>query len=360
MDHRINIGEMQCSSPQKEDVDRILANSFDRNLTINELKQLSFSSKELWPTIIETANKIKKMFFKNNIYLYVPVYVSSVCVNDCLYCDFRRSNKGFSRKRLNFDEFKKEVNYLFEKGYKGKIELVSASDPGFPITKFAEYISYTKSLGTKEILMNNRVLNFSEYKLLKDAGLDWSWLWFESYNEEYFSKHHPKGGEKFDFKKRLDSYDDAAKAGLNIGIGVLLGLSPDWRLEILSAIAHGQYLKREYKTGIQFGTPRFCKPNNAPMTESPFPEAMQDDIFKLMIALYRLGIRDSYIGVSTRESIEMLTELWHGGGNLTNPEAKTIPGGYTLDTQGAQFSHNSYSLERFISEIKEQGLNPVY
>ncbi len=349
MDPRIDIGEMAQVVTTETEVNQILENSLKRNLSIDELKLLSFSNETQWPKIIKMASKVKELFFENKLYFYVPLYVSSYCVNDCLYCDYRRSNKQLYRKRLTRDEFKQEVTYLFGKGYKKKIELVSASDPWFPLSQFAEYVTYTKSLGTEEVFMNNRMLKPTEYKLLKGAGLDWSWLWVESYDEIYYGKYHPKGGEKPNFKRRMDSYDNAAEAELNIGLGVMLGLSHDWRFEILSTIAHGQYLKRQYNVKIEFGTPRFCRPSNAPITDTPYSEATQDDVFKLIIALYRLGIRDAFVDGSTRESIGMLRQLWCGGGNLTNPEVQTIPGGYTLNAKGTQFSHHSYSLEYFIS-----------
>jgi len=55
----------------------------------------------------------------------------------------------------------------------------------------------------------------------------------------------------------------------------------------------------------------------------------------------------------------MLERLWIGGGNLTNPEAQTIPGGYTLESKGAQFTHQSYNINLFISRIKKLDLEPI-
>jgi len=86
---------------------------------------------------------------------------------------------------------------------------------------------------------------------------------------------------------------------------------------------------------------------------------MADDKFRLMVALYRLAIRDCWINISTREPIDFMAQLWQGGGNLTNPEAQTIPGGYSLEAEGAQFTHYSYSKDLFVAKIKELGLEPV-
>lgn len=366
----------------KNEVDKILKNAFDRDLNLDEINKLLFSDPKSWNDIIKTADEVKEKFFGKKIHLYVPVYIDSYCINDCLYCDFRRSNSQCLRKRLTFDEFKKEIAYLFKRGYT-KIELVSSTDPDFTIERLSDFIEYirlfvkillihnppdketrrlskyARSLIEDRVGMNNKPLKIEEYKKLRRHGLGWSWLWMESYDQETYIKYHPAGTEKFDFKARLNSYDNMGKAKLNIGIAFLMGLSPNWQYEIFNTIAHAKYLKEQYNCEIEFGTPRFCPPKYAPLKEAPYPEAMMDDKFRLMIALYRLAVRNSWINVSTRETLDFLTKLWQGGANLTNPEAQTIPGGYSLKSKGAQFFHHSYSVGDFIKRIKKLGLEPI-
>ena len=343
---------------EQDEIDKILEVSLKRDLTVDEIKKLLHSDKSYWKKIIETANKVKEQFFGKNIYFYVPIYYDSCCINNCLYCDFRRDNTKCFRKKLRFEEFKKEINYLDKQGY-SKIELVSATDPNFPIESLVQFVKYVKSLGKDWVLLNNRPLALQEYIQLKSAGLAWSWLWMESYDKKYYEKYHPAGTEKADFKKRLKSYDDMARAGLNVGVAFLMGLSPNWQDEILATIKHAKYLKEKYKIDIEYGTPRFCPPKNALIKKSPYLEAMTDDKFRLMIALYRLSIRNCWINISTRETIDFMAKLWQGGGNLTNPEAQTIPGGYSLKSKGAQFTHHSYNMDSFIAKVKELELEPV-
>lgn len=348
----------KIKAPTKIEIRKILNNSLNRDLTLKEIEKLLFCKREFWHEIIETADKVKEQIFGKKIYFYVPVYFDSYCINDCLYCEFRRSNSKCFRKKLTFEEFKKEIGYLNKQGYT-KIELVSATDPSFSIEDLSKFVKYVKSLGIGWCLINIRPLTLEEYKDLKKAGLDWGWLWMESYTKNYYTKYHPKGTEKSNFEARLKSFDNMGKAGLNVGVAFLMGLSPDWQYEIFSTIAHGKYLKKKYHCKIQFGTPRFCPAENVPINKAPYPEAITDDEFRLMIALYRLAIRNCWINCSTRENLEMLRKLWKGGGNLTNPEAQTIPGGYALKTKGEQFKHYSYSVDQFISEIRKLNLEPV-
>lgn len=349
---------VKIKSPNKTEVDRILNNAFKRDLTLTEIKKLLFSSKKFWGNIIECANEIKRLFFDKYIYFYVPIYIDSYCVNDCLYCDFRHSNLKCFRKSLNFGEFKKELDYLNKQGY-SKIELVSSTDLTFSTQKLARFIKYTKSCGKAWVLLNNQPLTYREYKHLKKVGLDWGWLWMETYNQEFYTKYHPQGTEKNSFEKRLKSYDAMGKAKLNIGLAFLMGLAPNWRLEIFNTIAHAKYLKSKYNIKIEFGTPRFCPPKYAPLKKVPFPKTIIDDKFRLMVALYRLAVRKCWINVSTREDIKMLEQLWQGGANLTNPEAQTIPGGYCLKAKGAQFKHYSYTVDFFKRRIERLGLKAI-
>ncbi len=353
----INIIKRTLFLSLMETIEKILQKSLEQDLNLNEIGFLLNCSDDYYDQIIHVADNVTKKIFSNKIMFYVPLYIDSFCANNCLYCDYRRDNEDILRKKLSFNEFKKEVEYLDKQGYT-MIEIVSSTDFNFPFERLKEFVKYLKEKN-KITLMNNRPLQKQEYIDLKESGLDWSWLWMESYIKEHYQRYHPQNTEKYDFEKRTISFEDMASAGLNVGFGFLLGLTPDFNEEVLSTIKHAKTLKQKYNIKVAFGTPRFCSPNNAPLKNPPYPDVMTDEKFRLMIALYRLAIRDSYINVSTREDINMLKKLWLGGGNLTNPEVQTIPGGYSLGNKGSQFQHNSYSCKEFTSEIKKLGLIPI-
>ena len=56
------------------------------------------------------------------ILLLPPLYFSSICENNCQYCDF--SSNG---NRLSYDDFLDEFDFLTDLGYRS-IELVSSQD----------------------------------------------------------------------------------------------------------------------------------------------------------------------------------------------------------------------------------------
>ena len=65
------------------------------------------------------------------MFAIVPVYVTSICQEQCLYFNFRAGNKGVGveRRRLTDEEIEAEALYLIgEKGLR-VIKLVYATDP---------------------------------------------------------------------------------------------------------------------------------------------------------------------------------------------------------------------------------------
>ena len=51
--------------------------------------------------IMEVAKYVKEEIYGRRLVLFAPVYTGNVCVNNCLYCAFRRDNKSLKRKVLN-------------------------------------------------------------------------------------------------------------------------------------------------------------------------------------------------------------------------------------------------------------------
>ncbi|MBM4029064.1 MAG: [FeFe] hydrogenase H-cluster radical SAM maturase HydG, partial [Planctomycetes bacterium] len=60
----------------------------------------------------QTAAAVKVKVYDNRIVTFAPLYLSNLCVNDCLYCGFRCSNTEASRRILSLDEVRREVEVL--------------------------------------------------------------------------------------------------------------------------------------------------------------------------------------------------------------------------------------------------------
>ena len=197
-------------------------------------------------------------------------------------------------------------------------------------------------------------LSDEEFKALADSPPDCFYIWQETYNKELYGKYHPAGHPKADFQNRIDVFDRAIKSGIRrVGLGVLFGLAP-WERDVLSLIAHGQYLQNEYGITIDaVGIPRFKPAEGARITEAPFP--VSDSEIKLAAAIYRLAFPNSHVFLNTREKLNLIFELLDSGGSEMNIACAVYPGGYGVPRRERQFSHYSYPTEKTIEELKKRG-----
>ncbi|MEF9438378.1 MAG: [FeFe] hydrogenase H-cluster radical SAM maturase HydG, partial [Candidatus Mariimomonas ferrooxydans] len=98
----------------------ILAKSLElQNLSLSEVSSLIYlKDNEMWSEVFEAARKVKEKVYGRRVVLFAPLYLSNMCLNECIYCGFRRGNKKARRKRLSVDEAVEEASLLAGKGYK--------------------------------------------------------------------------------------------------------------------------------------------------------------------------------------------------------------------------------------------------
>ena len=68
--------------------------------------------------ILDTAEYCKDEIYGRRLVLFAPIYTGNACVNNCVYCGFRRDNKALKRKILTLDEIETETLHLLRMGHK--------------------------------------------------------------------------------------------------------------------------------------------------------------------------------------------------------------------------------------------------
>lgn len=291
----------------------------------------TYNNPELRNLVIETAVKKREGLWKNRLFLVPPLYVTDRCINDCLYCPWRKSNST-QRRTLSIGELKKEIDFLVNQGYRA-IELVGASDPTFTAEKIAKYINTTKKeldkTGGGEVGLNFESALEEDYKNFVKAGLHFMVLWQETYHPETYKKLHPANTKKADMDYRLDAFDRAIQGGLKRVSIAFLGRLCDWKYEILALFTHGRYLEETY--GISpfiIGTPRWRYTEGSVIKKDPY--SYPDKDWLLASAIYKLAFPKSLPWFSTREKFELSEEAARGGGALFTLDCSTAVGGYTI------------------------------
>jgi 2-iminoacetate synthase len=358
--------------PELSEVEEILAKAGElKGLSLEDTARLlNVTDDDALERIFAKAREIKEAIYGKRLVLFAPLYVSNECVNNCLYCAFRRDNRSLPRRTLDFDEIREEVLTLEAKGHK-RLLLVSSENPrktGIDYLVRAIETVYNTRNGRGEIRrlnVNAAAMTTEEFRRLKEARIGTYQLFQETYHRETYKRAHPPG-PKANYAWHLTAMCRAQEAGIDdVGMGVLYGLY-DYRFEVLATLMHAQYLEREYGVGPHtISVPRIEPAENAPLAEKvPYPVSDRD--FKKLVAVLRLAVPYTGIILSTRERAELRNELFTLGVSQISAGSRTAPGAYRKASddsapEGSQFSLGDHrSLDEVIYEISQMGYIPSF
>ncbi|MDP8216098.1 MAG: [FeFe] hydrogenase H-cluster radical SAM maturase HydG [Candidatus Kaelpia imicola] len=318
----------------------IIAKSLEvKTLSLDETAYLlNVEDEDTWAMMEDAALKVKKRVYDNRIVTFAPLYMSNLCVNDCLYCGFRKSNNSARRRVLTKEEVIKETEVLAgEIGHK-RLIVVYGEHPKTDVDYMEETISaiYSVKVRTKHgygsirrVNVNAASLSISDLERLHDVGIGTYQVFQESYHHPTYSKVHPEGTIKGDYSWRLYCLHRAMEAGVDdVGLGVLFGLY-DWKFEVLGLLSHT--LDLESKFGIGAHTISF--PRLEPAKDTPFTESsnykVSDRDFKKLITIIRLAVPYAGMIITARESAEIRRDALRLGITQTDASTRIGIGAYS-------------------------------
>jgi 2-iminoacetate synthase len=315
--------------------------------------------------ILARSARLKSAFYERRLFVIVPIYVTSVCQEQCVYCNFRAGNKGISveRKRLTIEELEREALFLIHEKNMRVLELVYSADPQIRVDSMCRHVELLRRLldqhGGGLVGLSAEAFDEPEYRRLVNAGLCWSVVWQETYDKARYASLHPGKTKKTHFEYRLDCYERMLAAGVpHVGVGVLSGLS-DWRRDWAMLMVHEEYLRKRYGNGATIlGTPRLKLAPGAIFQESPCTPTRQE--FLATIALHNIYSPTTVPFVSTREDWDVCVELAKGGGCLFTLNCSTTPGGYSQEHHSCQFTSGNYDAPVFSEKLRGLGFHPVF
>ena len=360
---------IEGNEPSAEELSTILSKAQQlHGLTLEEVSVLlRVQNPDKIKQIMEVAKFVKEEIYGKRLVLFAPLYTGNVCVNNCVYCAFRRANKNLVRKVLNMDEIEQEARILLKDGHK-RILLICGESPKNDINYVCEAIRrvYSIQVGKDNIRRINVELapmTVEEFRLLSKEKIGTFVCFQETYDPVLYKEYHPEGTPKSDYLYRLNVMHRAMEAGIpDVGIGVLFGLA-DYRFEVLALMEHAKDLENKFGCGphtISF--PRIEPAEGAPLPEN-IPNKVSDDNFKKIIAIIRIALPYTGIILSTRESDELRTELFNYGISQISAGSRTNPGAYShvADKSGSQFALGDHrSLEEVISGMIDCGYIPSF
>jgi len=320
--------------------------------------------------IFETASFVKDAIYGRRVVLFAPLYISNLCVNNCLYCGFKSDNPLIRRKALTIPEIGSQTEWLLKRGHKRILMVCGEAAPGGKsnIDYYIEAVKaiYAAQAGSnkiKRVNVNCAPLSIDEFKRLKSAGIGTYQVFQETYHDATYRRMHPKG-PKSDPDNRIDSVDRAFSAGIDdIGIGALYGLY-DYRFETLGLLSHIEHMEGKFGVGPHtISVPRIEPAPGAELSLN-VPHKISDEEFKKVVAVLRLSVPYTGIIMSTRESPHMRDTLLSLGVSQISAESSTSPGGYASagkEKAGGQFSLGDHrSLDEIVGALITHNYIPSF
>ncbi|MGD8782307.1 MAG: [FeFe] hydrogenase H-cluster radical SAM maturase HydG [Ignavibacteria bacterium] len=332
---------------------------------------LNIENDEILNELFETAKGIKEKIYGNRLVLFAPLYLTNVCVNNCLYCAFRKDNKELTRKTLSMDEITEETNFLVSQGHKRMLVVAGEHPKKSNMGYIGDAVKtiYDVNLNgnnIRRVNINTAPQTVENFKIMKSFGIGTYQCFQETYHYETYKYMHPEG-PKSDFQWRLYAMDRALEAGIDdVGIGALFGLT-DYKFETLAMLQHAFYLDGKYGIGPHtISVPRLEPALNAPVAEKP-PFAVDDGDFKKIVAILRLAVPYTGIILSTRERAELRREVFEVGVSQISAGSRTSPGAYKeshesmKEHQMEQFQLGDHrSLEEVVNDCTSLGYLPSF
>lgn len=359
-------------SGRTEDAGRvreILAKALElKGLRLHDVAALAaVSDAGLLEEIFATARKVKEEIYGRRLVMFAPLYISNLCKNECLYCAFRRSNTGLTRRVLSQEEIAEETRIIIKQGHKRILLVAGESYPGEDFKYVLDAIAtvYSVKEGPGEIRrvnVNVAPLSVDDFKSLKGAGIGTYQIFQETYHRDTYAKVH-LAGKKRDFDWRASALDRAMLAGIDdVGVGVLFGLY-DWQYEIMALMLHIAHLEERFGVGCHtISVPRMEPAMGSDMATAP-PCPVLDEDFKKIVAILRLAVPYTGLIMSTRETAEMRIETFALGVSQISAGSRTNPGGYADDEkfEASQFQLGDHrSLSEVIKDVSELGYIPSF
>jgi 2-iminoacetate synthase len=295
--------------------------------------------------------------FGRTVHLFAPLYLSNECVSTCTYCGFSAGN-NIARRTLSPDEVVAEALELRERGFQ-HVLLVAGEHARIVSKDYLVDCVAALAPHVPSISVEVQVWDEGTYRRLVAAGADGVVVYQETYDRDVYAAVHLKG-KKRNYDWRLAAPDRAAAAGMRrIGIGSLLGLSPDWRSEAIATVAHAQALiRRWWRCEVTVSLPRL-RPAAGDFDAA---DPVDDASFVQLLCAVRLALPDVGLVLSTREAPAFRDAVLPLGVTHASAGSHTEPGGYADATDATpQFDvADTRSAASFAATLRAAGYDPVW
>ena len=361
-------------NPEKSRIREIISKSLSiETLTFDETAALlNVSDPQMWNEIEEAAGKIKRKVYDNRIITFAPLYLSTKCVNGCVYCGLRSDNNNIQRGVLPLDIVKKETEVLAGKIGHKRLIVVFGEHPDSDTTYIADTIRtiYDVKVPTcsggfgsiRRVNVNAAPLPIEDLRMLNDVGIGTYQVFHETYHHATYRKLHPSNTLKGNYRWRLYCMHRALEAGVDdVGIGALFGLY-DWKFEVLGLLSHTIELERAFGIGAHtISFPRLEPAENTPFAKNS-KYLVNDEDFRKAVTVLRLAVPYTGMILTARENAAIRRKMIPLGITQIDASSNVGLGAYS-DSVSEQVSTRQQfilgdmrSLDEVVRDLASMGL----
>ncbi|EXU76708.1 MULTISPECIES: 2-iminoacetate synthase ThiH [Erwinia] len=307
--------------------------------------------------LAQKAQYLTRQRFGYAVNLFVPLYLSNLCANDCTYCGFSMSNR-IKRKTLDAREIDRECQAIRELGFDQLLLVTGEHQSKVGMDYFRQHLPGIRR-HFSSLMMEVQPMSEADYVELKTLGLDGVLVYQETYHPAVYRQHHLKGNKQ-DFFFRLETPDRLGRAGVDkIGLGTLIGLSDSWRTDCYMMAEHLLWLQKSWwqsRYSVAFPRLRPCAGGIQPASLMDEAQLVQ------VICAFRLFAPEVEQSLSTRESPRFRDRVVPLAINSLSAFSKTQPGGYADgNTELEQFSpHDNRHPQQVAKALMAAGMQPVW
>lgn len=189
-------------------------------MTEQEYEQLiSGESDLLRARAAELADKARREYYGNGVFLRGLIEVGNICRNDCYYCGIRRSNKCAERYALGRDEILACCDEGYILGFRTFV--LQGGEGVIPVDEICETVKEIKSRYPDcAVTLSFGEYAKADYEKMFLSGADRYLLRHETADDEHYRKLHP---ERLSLKNRIECLKNLKEIGFQVGCGFMVG-----------------------------------------------------------------------------------------------------------------------------------------
>ena len=128
----------------------------------------------------QKARRLSVQYFGRTVQLFIPLYISNYCSNQCLYCGFNRTH-AIERRKLTLAEIECEAQAIASTGMQHLLLLTGESLQATPMDYLEAAVRLLKRYFAS-VSIEIFPLDEAPYRQLKAAGVDGLTLYQETYD----------------------------------------------------------------------------------------------------------------------------------------------------------------------------------